>query len=533
MATYASRPAWELRARALATPRFGVPGGLGGLVALSLLLRSHDLGIGYWIDEGLSVGIADRPLSAIPEALHMDGSPPLYYVLLHFWVAVVGTSEAGARSLSLLFALLAVPAAWWAGRAVFGARTGWIAAVVAALSPFLTQYAQEARMYSLVALLGIPATACFLRAFALPAPSARARRPWALGFAAATAALLYTHNWALFFGAACAAAFAGLVVLAPPDVRRELLATGLIAFGVTALLYLPQLPTTLYQAAHTGAPWAEVPGLGDLLGVPGRLLGTVAQFALLLTAGNGLLSLLNPGPRRRLSTRGTATAALLAIALLTVGLAWAASQVSPAWAPRYLAIAVGPFVLVAAVGLASAGRLGLVGLVVASLMWLGTGAPSAKSNVRDVAEAITPSLQRGDLVVSTQPEQVPVLAHYLPPGLRYATLTGPVRDVGVTDWRDGVRRLEATSAERDLKPLVDRLRPGQRLVLVEPITYDLRRWQAPWTELVRQRSMEWDQYLSNDPRLVAASVQPTSFTPPRPNPVQATVLVKTSAPRAR
>jgi mannosyltransferase len=528
MATYASRPAWELRARALAAPRLAVPGGLGALVALSLLLRSHDLGIGYWIDEGLSVGIADRPLSAIPEALRMDGSPPLYYVLLHFWIQVVGTSEGGARSLSLVFALLTVPAAWWAGRAVFDARVGWIAAVVAALDPFLTQYAQEARMYSLVVLLGIPATACFLRALVLPAPSLAARRPWALGFAVSTAALLYTHNWTLFFGIGCGAAFLVVLATAPPEGRRTLLLTALIAFGGAALLYLPQLPTTLYQARHTGAPWAEVPGFNALIGVPGRLLGRAAQFALLLTAGSGLLALLTPGADRRLSVRGTATAALIAVALLTVGIPWVTSQVSPAWAPRYLAIAVPPFMLVAAVGLAAAGRLGLVGLAVAGVMWLGTGAPSTKSNVRDVAEAIAPSLRPGDLVISTQPEQVPVLAHYLPPGLRYATLTGPVRDLGVTDWRDGVERLAATSAERDLKPLVDGLRPGRRLVLVEPITYDLRRWQAPWTELVRQRSMEWDQYLSNDRHLVAATIQPTSFTPPRPNPVQATVLVKTA-----
>ena len=34
-----------------------------------------------------------------------------------------------------------------------------------------------------------------------------------------------------------------------------------------------------------------------------------------------------------------------------------------------------------------------------------------------------------------------MLHHYLPPGLRYATLTGYVKDVGVTDWRDGVERL--------------------------------------------------------------------------------------------
>jgi hypothetical protein len=53
-----------------------------------------------------------------------------------------------------VFALVAVPVAWWAARAVFGTRTAWIAAVLAATSPFLTQYAQEARMYALAALLG-------------------------------------------------------------------------------------------------------------------------------------------------------------------------------------------------------------------------------------------------------------------------------------------------------------------------------------------------------------------------------------------
>ena len=64
-------------------------------------------------------------------------------------------------------------------------------------------------------------------------------------------------------------------------------------------------------------------------------------------------------------------------------------------------------------------------------------------------------------------------------------------------------------------------------MLVQPITETLNRWQAPWTSLVRIRSEEWAQSLSNDPRLQIAAVQPAEFTPPRPNPVQATVMVKT------
>src|SRR5436190_18198994 len=155
MATYASRSAWDVRARAraLTSARLAAPAGLGLLCAVSLVLRSRELGIGFWIDEGLSVGISDRPLSDIPSALRQDGSPPVYYTLLHFWIRLLGHGEAQVRGLSLLCALAIIPLAWWGARALFGSRAAWMAAVLAALDPFLTQYAQEARMYALVALL--------------------------------------------------------------------------------------------------------------------------------------------------------------------------------------------------------------------------------------------------------------------------------------------------------------------------------------------------------------------------------------------
>jgi mannosyltransferase len=145
-----------------------------------------------------------------------------------------------------------------------------------------------------------------------------------------------------------------------------------------------------------------------------------------------------------------------------------------------------------------------------------------------VAAAIGPSLSPGDVVVSTQPEQVPVLHHYLPPGLRYATLTGYVKDVGVTDWRDGVERLEKTSPQRDLKPILDALPPGRRLVLVTPIIFDMGRWRAPWTSLVRLRSEEFSQYMTNDTRFRTTAVYPPVPRAQGPNPVAATVLVKTT-----
>src|SRR5215211_7728601 len=466
MATIASRrPAWSTPAAVAGNARLLAPLAIGGLVLLSIVLRTRDFGVGFWIDEGLSVGIADRPLSDIPAALRLDGSPPLYYALLHVWLAVFGSSEEATHALSLLFAVLAVPAAWWAARGLFGETAGLAAALLAATNPFLTHYAQETRMYALVTLLGLLACGTFGRAYVLAgttaAPARAVRRRWAGGFAVALAALMYTHNWALFFALGCGLTWLVLLFAARGETRKELFQDGLIGFGGALLLFAPWLPTLAFQAQHTGAPWSSTPGLGDLAEVPGLLLGRVAQLGLLVVAG----------------------------------------------------------------GLAHAGRLGLVGALLVALIWAGDGAPQQKSNVRAISEEIAPSLRPGDLVVSTQPEQIPVLSYYLPAGLDYATVWGPVSDLGVTDWRDGVEHLRGTSAARDLRPLIDRLPSGRRLVLVEPITDQIERWTAPWTELVRLRSAEWSQYVSNDPRLTALAVRPLE---PGSGSIQlrATVLVK-------
>src|SRR3954470_19191370 len=93
MATYASRPAWELKARAARSARVVVPLGLGLLLAVSLVLRTRQLNVGYWIDEGLSVWDPGPPLTDIPSVLKVDGSPPLYYMILHVWMALFNAGK--------------------------------------------------------------------------------------------------------------------------------------------------------------------------------------------------------------------------------------------------------------------------------------------------------------------------------------------------------------------------------------------------------------------------------------------------------
>ncbi len=458
----------------------------------TLLMRTGILHSGYWIDEAITVGIASHDLADIPRMLRLDGSPPLFYLLLHGWMALVGSGEAATRALPLLFALLAVPVSWWAGTAVLDRRAGALAAAGAAGCPFLTYYAQETRMYSLVAVLSVLACACFVLAFL----HGRRRVLWPLG--ASLVLLLYAHNWALFLVAGMAVAWLWL--------WREGRVGGrdgaLLAAGV-ALLYAPWVPSLVFQAANTAAPWSQRPSALSLLGIPGGLFGYAASGLLALA----VFALL----RRRRASDGVRVLAL--IAAVAAGLAFLGSQLEPAWATRYLAVLFGPLLLALAAVLSRSSGWTWPALAGVAVAWLVSGPAPAKSNVRTVAATVAPQIRPGDLVASTQPEQVPVLHRYLPAGVRYLTPLGTVADPRLTDWRDGVARLRAGRAERVLAPVVERLARGRRVLLVMPV--DRRRSPAPWQRAVRVRTREWRAWLRANPRLRPLGRTPRSTFPPR------------------
>jgi hypothetical protein len=220
--------------------------------------------------------------------------------------------------------------------------------------------------------------------------------------------------------------------------------------------------------------------------------------------------------RSHLRDRQTALA-LTALAVTPVAVAWTLSQASSEWATRYLAVALPPLLVLAGCGLARAGNLGLAGTLLLVLLWMGASPPTAKSNAHYVAHTLDPALRSGDLVISTQPEQVPVLSYYLRSGLRYANPLGPVRDTRVVDWRNGAQRLENATAARELEPLIARMKVGAHVVLVRPIIVSAGRWRAPWTRQVAGRSIEWEGLMRADPRLQLETIVPDSFGHPGPN----------------
>jgi mannosyltransferase len=468
-----------------------------GFTAVAAILRAHALGARFWIDEGISVGIASHPLTAIPGVLRQDGSPPLYYVLLHVWMALLGHREAAVHELSYACAVLAVPAGWWAATAAFGRWAAACCAAFLALSPFVGLYADEARMYTLVLLLAVLTTGAFLRAYVLR------RRGHLITFALLMAALLYTHAWAAFLALSLALG-ALLLVAAGPD-RRSLAIDVVLGFGAAALLYVPWLPTLAYQTAHTGAPWSHRPGTRSLTSAMWRMLNgrTPERIVLLAAVAGGVLGLVRGDGIRR---RATLVAVLAAAGTLLVAFAWSRTA-TPAWALRYLVMVLAPLAVAVGCGL---GRLGLLGLatplVVFALFWHGKPTDRTlhnKSDVQHVASRLGADLPRGSIVFSTQPEEVPVLAYYLPGGLRYWTPLGPVADPGVMDWRDAMPRLRAARFGHVVPAMLRAVPPGGRVLLVRP---EFSHPDAPWTRRIRQITRSWGSLLRHRMTTVASVV---------------------------
>ena len=355
--------------------------------------------------------------------LGQDGNPPLYYLLLHGWMRVAGTSEAATRSLSLIFALLAVPASFWAGaRGVRPARGRARRGRRGAGCPFLTLLrAGDADVLARRAALdpGVGELRARVRARA-------SAGTWS-GSACGSALLLYTHTWGLFLTGAMAGAW--LVLYRRGRVagrdgaaarRRPGRALSAVAAGVVS------------QAAHTAAPWAERPSPLLLLGFA---VGALRLSRAAAAGGRGVLRH-PPAPAGRQAVR-----VLAGLAVGTAVLAWLGSQIEPAWATRYFAVVLGPLVLALASVVSKGARWTALALVGVGGVWLLQRAAADEQRAHRLP-GVAPAIRPGDVVVSTQPEQVPALIATCRAACSMSPRWGWC-DPRQTDWRNGLTRLRA------------------------------------------------------------------------------------------
>lgn len=419
-----------------------------------------------WLDEALSVNIANVPLGDMAAALRRDGAPPLYYVVLKGWIQIFGSSDFAVRALSGVFALAAIPFVWITGRRLAGREGAWVAVVLMASSPFAMRYATEARMYSLVVLLtavGVVLLNAFLD---------RPTTPRMAGIMVVSGALVLTHYWGLYLVAAL------LIVLALRAERAGTKESGTVRFpsswamvgvGTGLLALVPWLPSFLFQLEHTGTPWAGRMGASTPVTALLSFGGTGTDASSLLGLFLVVLALIGAFGRRLdprvdeklvlLDLRGSAPGRNVGLLVLSTLLLATLVGIATrgAFQPRYAAVVLVPFLLLVALGASNIGavklRRGIVAVVAGLGLLVGTaGSGQARTQAGEIAAVLATRARPNDLVVYCPDQLGPAVERRLDAlgkgdALRQVTYPDMARP-SLINWVDYADRMKRSDPER-------------------------------------------------------------------------------------
>lgn len=177
----------------------------------------------FWRDEAFSYLVAKRNLWDLIIITAKDFNPPLYYILVHFWMRFFGSSEISLRTISIIFYWMTLYVIFLFILNILKIRSklSWVYLLLFAANPILLYYAFEARMYTMLAFFATASFYFFLQ------KNYRA-------FLVATILGLYTHYFMIFI--VSAELFFYYAILKNKITRKNL-----IYYGVPFLFFLPWL----------------------------------------------------------------------------------------------------------------------------------------------------------------------------------------------------------------------------------------------------------------------------------------------------
>jgi mannosyltransferase len=352
-----------------------------------------------WTDELATWGMATSSMHEIQAiAKWVDVVITPYYVVMHGWVGLFGSSDLALRLPSMLAMAISAGLVGVLGGRLSTPRAGLLAGIVFAILPSSSRFAQEARPYALTVLFTLLATFFLVRALDRPGF-------WRFAaYAAAVAVLGLFHGVALLVLAAH-----GWSVLA---FRREKIWRWSCAAAVGSVPGAVLI--WLGQRQKGQIVWIPDVNAGVLGEFPKGLLGATAVASIVFVVA--LFSL----PLRYPAALYTAWAVVPPLCLLIV------AQVTPIWLPRYLLFTLPAWALLAGTALARVRmRWGIA--AVTALALLGVTAQIAYrapdghlEATRNLADLISAQVQPGDGVVYGSNDVGggwvgrDTVAHYLP-----------------------------------------------------------------------------------------------------------------------
>jgi len=234
---------------------------LAALLAIGAGLRFHQITkVSQWPDEfwssvhlatGRGTQIFDLPTGVLidpPPQTMLAGSPswphiwtglknvvhpPVYFILLRWWMDLFGPGDFSTRTFSAICSLAGVVVLFDIVRRTTGLQAALLAAALMAISPLQMNLSQETRSYPLLALCGLLACWAIVR---IERQGASPKRLIALAFAMAATAL--THYFSL--GALAGLICYGAIQLRAGE-RRKVIAAILAAAAISLICWGPFL----------------------------------------------------------------------------------------------------------------------------------------------------------------------------------------------------------------------------------------------------------------------------------------------------
>lgn len=263
---------------------------VGAVLGLALLVRVVPLDQGLWGDQLVFFRIAQLDWKQlVHRVVSEETHPPLSYLLLHGWLRM-GSSEAWARGLFVLFGIGTCGVTFGLGRALAGRRFGLLALAAAAILPSAVWASVFVRSYIVGAFFAGLAAWSFVRLL----QGQRSFQDWAL-YCAFSALALHTFY---FNGLLLAAQ--GLYGLAVGRRWRGWMGPLLLSQGLAVASLLPLLQPALHTLRMAGVE-STVSTRYMLLHQVGFYVGGVhiGGLARSLTGALGVDTLFMAGPLHR------------------------------------------------------------------------------------------------------------------------------------------------------------------------------------------------------------------------------------------
>lgn len=208
------------------------------------------------LDEPFTIYWAQADFSDLYQMLKGENNPPLYFILLYFWIRLFGIGPLSVRFLPFIFSCLTAVFVYIFGKEQFSKQTGITASLLFTFANYHIFQAHDSRVYSLFALLTVVSSYYFLKSIKNPD-----NRKYQVIIAISNMLLVYAHffAWWIIF-------IQGLSAILIKPIRKTYLKKYIYICVLVWIAYLPYISILWerFSSSASQGTWVQPPVLADL-----------------------------------------------------------------------------------------------------------------------------------------------------------------------------------------------------------------------------------------------------------------------------